>query len=164
MTEAAPLDLASALAFVALAVVAAALCYRSSWCAPALVVASAPFAWYHQAGPTEITISKAIFIGAVIGVGWMLARDESRRANALAALRANRAVIPLAAIALWSAASALWAGTPSEAIRDALKWVWYAGAFALTIVSVEDPADGMRVLVAMFSAAAIVGIDGLWQS
>ena len=164
MTDAAPLTLLSALAFVALALGAGALAYRRSWLAAAAIVATAPFAWYHQLGPTEITLSKAAFVGALFGVALALARDPTVRSNAFAALRSNRALLALAALAVWSAASALWAGTPAEAIREAFKWVWYGGAFALTIAALRDRDDDMRVLLTMFAAATAVGVYGLWQS
>jgi len=161
-TEAAPLGW-TALAFVAIAVAAAWLAWRRAWMAPAIVVVTAPFAWYHQLGPTEISISKAAFVGVLIGIAIALARDPLRRRRAMWALRSNQAVLPLAALVVWSALSALWAGTPDDAIRDALKVLWYAGVFALTIVSIEEPGDGLKVVTAMFCAAAVVGIDGAWQ-
>ena len=164
MTAAAPLTLLSAIVFAVVAIAAAWIARRRSWSAPAMIVASAPFAWYHQLGPTEITISKSAFVGAVIGIVWTLAADRDRRARAIVALRGSRALLPLVALALWSALSVFWAGTPDDAVRDALKWVWYAGVFALTAVSIEEPADGMKVLVAMFVTAAVVALDGLWQN
>lgn len=162
--DAVPLTLLPALAFLAIALGGAALAYRRTWCAPALVMASAPFAWYHQLGPTEVTLSKSAFVGAAIGVLAAIVSDPERRKRAIDALRSNRALIPLVALALWSLASALWAGTPQDAVREALKWIWYAGAFALSVASIDDPADATKVLYAMFVTAAIVGLDGLWQN
>lgn len=150
-------------AFIAVAIAAGWLASRIAWTAPAIVVATAPFAWYHQFGPTEITVSKAAFVGVVLGVGFALARDPGRRARALSALRSNQASLPFAALVVWSGLSALWAGSPDEAIRDALKLLWYAGVLALTIVSIEETADGLKVFFAMFVTAAAVGVAGAWQ-
>lgn len=165
MDIAAPLTIQAALAFFAIALFAAVLTFRRTWCAPAIVLASAPFAWYHQLGPTEITVPKAAFVGAALGLIAVLARDPMRRARAFEALRDNRALWPLVALAVWSMASALWAGTAADAVRDALKWVWYAGSFALTIAALDrDQAGNLKVLGVMFAAAAVVGLDGLWQN
>lgn len=150
--------------FVAIAVAVAWASSKYPWTAPASVMVTAPFAWYHAIGPTDVTVSKAAFVGAVAGIATLLARDRDRRARAFSALRSHRALLPLAAFAVWAAASTAWSVAPLDAARDALKWIWYAGIYALTVVSLDDPADAMRVLSAMFATACVTGFDGLWQS
>lgn len=164
MMDAAQLSLGSALVLAIVAAGAGWLAFRATWLGPAAVMLTAPFAWYHQVGPTELTVSKAAFVGAAIGVFAALAANSQRRARALAAIRANPAVWTLVAFALLSALSTLWASSPADAIRDALKWIWYAGAFTLTVVAVETPDEARKVVLAMFAAAAVVAIDGLWQN
>jgi len=164
LTDAPALTLGAAAVFVLIAVVTA---WASSWracLAPAAVVVTAPFAWYHAIGPTDVTVSKAAFVGAVIGIALRLTRSAELRSRAFAALKSSRALLPLAAFALWAAISAAWSVSPLDSARDALKWIWYAGAYALTVVALEEPGDAMSVLTAMFITAAVAGIDGLWQS
>ena len=163
MTEAPALTLGAAAVFVAIAVVTAWASSWRAWLAPAAVVVTAPFAWYHAIGPTDVTVSKAAFVGAVVGIVLRLSRSAELRSRAIAALKSNRALLPLAAFALWAAVSSMWSVSPLDSARDALKWIWYAGAYALTVVSLEEPGDGMRVLIAMFATGAVAGIDGLWQ-
>lgn len=164
MTEAPPLTLVAAVVFVAVAAVTAWAVTRRGWLAPAAVVVTAPFAWYHAIGPTDVTVSKAAFVGAAIGIVVRLSRSVELRRRAFAALKSHRALVPLAAFALWAALSVIWSVSPLDSARDALKWIWYAGAYALTVVSLEEPADAMKVLTAMFLTAAVAGVDGLWQS
>lgn len=164
MTDAPALTIGAAAVFVAISVVAAWASSWRAWLAPAAVVVTAPFAWYHAIGPTDITVSKAALVGAVIGIALRLSRSAELRSHASAALKSNRALLPLAAFALWAAVSAVWSISPLDSTRDALKWIWYAGAYALTVVSIEEPGDAMRVLTAMFVTGAAAGIDGLWQS
>jgi O-antigen ligase len=164
LTEAPALTLGAAAVFVAIAAVAAWASSWRAWLASAAVVVTAPFAWYHAIGPTDVTVSKAAFVGAAIGIALRLSRSAELRSRAFAALKSNRALVPLAAFAVWAAISAAWSVSPLDSARDALKWIWYAGAYALTIVSLEEPGDAMRVLTAMFVTGAVAGIDGLWQS
>lgn len=164
MSEAPSLTLAAALVFAAIAAGVAWATARHAWLAPAAVMVTAPFAWYHAIGPTDVTVSKAAFAGAVIGIAIRLARDERRRAFAVASLRSHGALVALAAFALWAALSTAWSVSPLDSARDALKWVWYAGVYALTVVSIEEPADALRILAAMFATGGVVGLDGLWQS
>ena len=164
MTETPSLTLGAAVVFVAIAAVTAWASTRRSWLAPAAVVATAPFAWYHALGPTDVTVSKAAFLGAAVGIAIRLSRSVELRSRAFAALRSHRALLPLGAFAMWAALSAMWSVSPLDSARDALKWIWYAGAYALTVVSLEEPGDAMRVLVAMFATATVAGVDGLLQS
>ena len=164
MTEAPSLTLGAAVVFVAVAAIAAWAASRRAWLAPAAVVVTAPFAWYHAIGPTDVTISKAAFVGAALGIALRLSRSAELRTRAVESLKSHRALVPLAAFAVWAALSAAWSISPLDSARDALKWIWYAGAYALTVVSLEEPADAMRVLTAMFVTAAVTGFDGLWQN
>jgi len=164
LTEAPSLTLGAAVVFLLIAALAAWASSRRAWLAPAAVVATAPFAWYHAIGPTDVTVSKAAFIGAAIGIVLRLVRSAELRSRALLALKSHRALLPLAAFALWAALSAMWSVSPLDSARDALKWIWYAGAYALTIVSLEEAGDAMSLLTVMFVTAAVTGIDGLWQS
>jgi len=70
----------------------------------------------------------------------------------------------LAVLTLWSCTSVFWAVVPGDAVREGLKWLWYTGVFALTIASIEEPADALRILAALFAASTVAGIDGWWQS
>ncbi len=164
MTQAPPLTALAALAFAGIAVLACVLARWRSWTAPAAVVITAPFAWYHALGPTEITVSKAAFIGAVSGIALACLGDVQRRDAVLRGLRANPVLLPLVALAAWSALSIAWSTVPADAARDALKWWWYAGVFALTVAALEEPDDRGRVLMALFAAAFVAGAYGMYQS
>jgi O-antigen ligase len=127
-------------------------------------VATAPFAWYHQLGPTEITLPKAAFVGAVIGALAAAFVDRTRRERSIEALRSNPAVWLLALFALLSALSVFWAGSQSDAARDALKWVWYAGVFALAAAMRASTNDASKIALATVVTATVVGLYGIWQN
>lgn len=153
-----------ALALFVLAGAVALLAYRRPWIGPAAVIATAPFAWYHQAGPTELSVSKAAFIGAAAGVILNVAVDRGRLERAMFALKSTPGVAALAGFAAFCGLSIFWAASHTDAARDALRWSWYAGAFALTVVAVEDSRDRLRVAATLFITAAVVGLYGLWQN
>ena len=159
-----PLTIPVALCFVALAVVAGVLAYRVTWTAGATLAATAPFAWYHTLGPTLVTVSKAAFIGALAGLLIAAIVKPQVRAQFGRALRADIAPAALIAFAMLALASIAWAVNRPDAVRDAFKWWWYAGAFCITAVAVRSSADAMRVATVFFIASAVVGLDGLWQS
>lgn len=163
-TEALPLTLPIALGFFAVAVAVAVLSYRMPWVAAASIAASAPFAWYHSVGPTLITLPKAAFAGAFAAVLLRAALHPSERAAMRFALTADRAALALVAFAALSLLSIAWSQGRADALRDALKWSWYAGAFCITMATVRSAADAMRVAVVFLGASVIVGLDGLWQT
>ena len=150
--------------FISIAVVAGVLAYRATWTAAASLAATAPFAWYHAVGPTQITVSKAAFVGAIFGLAVAAAQRPQMRADVARALRGDIAPFALVAFAMLALASVAWSVGKPDAIRDAFKWVWYAGAFCVTAVSVRSTADAMRVAAVLFISSAVVGFDGLWQS
>jgi hypothetical protein len=164
VTEAPFLTSGSALAMLILAGLVAALTYRRAWLGPASIVATAPFAWYHQLGPSELTINKAAFIGAAAGALIGLIANRARLTRAILALRSNPGVAVFVGFAAFCGLSILWAGSTADAARDALRWAWYAGTFALTVVAVEDSRDRLKVAVTLFATAAAVGVYGLWQN
>jgi O-antigen ligase/polysaccharide polymerase Wzy-like membrane protein len=164
MIDAPILTSGAALVLLALAGVVAALTFRRAWLGPASIVATAPFAWYHQMGPTELTVNKAAFVGAAAGVLLGLIADRARLERAIFALKSSPGVMAFIGFAAFSGLSVLWAGSTTDAARDALRWAWYAGTFALTVVAVEDSRDRLKVAVTLFAAAAVVGVYGLWQN
>lgn len=163
MNEAPALTPGPALVFIALSAVVGYGSFRRAWIAPGAIVATAPFAWWHALGPTEITVSKAAFVGALAGtlVRWWM---SPARAAGFTRFASNGALVSLAILTLWSCVSAFWAVSPGDAVRESLKWLWYTGVFAVTIASIEEPGDALRVLAALFAASAVTGIDGWWQS
>src|SRR5579863_309761 len=163
LIEAPALTLGPALVFIALAAIVAYGAYRRAWLAPAAIVATAPFAWWHVLGPTEITVAKAAFVGALAGTLLRWWRSPAPAAG-IARLASNGTLIALAVLTLWSCTSVFWAVVPGDAVREGLKWLWYTGVFALTIASIEEPADALRILAALFAASTVAGIDGWWQS
>lgn len=150
--------------FIGIAVVAGVLAYRATWTAAASLAATAPFAWYHAVGPTLITVSKAAFVGAILGLAVAAALRPRVRAEFARALQGDIAPLALVAFAMLALASVSWSASKADAIRDAFKWLWYAGAFCVTAVSVRSTADAMRVAAVLFVSSAVVGFDGLWQS
>ena len=164
MTAAPPLDWVSAISSLALVAIIAAAAARRIWIAPAAVAATAPFAWYHTLGPTEITVSKAALVGAVIGAAIHWSRNAERRAEAAEVFRSHRALWLLAAFALLSAASAAWAIDGSDAVRDALKWAWYAAAFALAAACTYRREDAEPVAWTICATSIVVAAVGVWQA
>ena len=164
MTIAAPLTFGPALCFMLLALGVALLTRFRPWCGPAAIVATAPFAWYHGAGPTEITLAKAASAGAVIGYAALLARDRAARQAAASALKASPAVWLLAAFAIVSVLSIAWAVDSADAVRDALKWAWYAAVFALTIAAVNGAGARFKIAAVLLVTASAVALVGLWQN
>ncbi|HEY5096326.1 MAG TPA: O-antigen ligase family protein [Candidatus Eremiobacteraceae bacterium] len=159
-----PLTTPVALCYIALAIVAGVLAYRATWTAGASLAATAPFAWYHALGPTLVTVSKAAFVGSLAGLLIAAIVRPQVRAQFASALRGDIAPSALIAFAILAVASIAWSENRPDAIRDALKWWWYAGAFCITAVAVRSSADAMKVASVLFIASAVVGLDGLWQS
>ena len=159
-----PLTIPVALCYIALAIVAGVLAYRATWTAGASLAATAPFAWYHALGPTLVTVSKAAFVGSLAGLLIAALVRPQVRAQFRSALRGDIAPSVLVAFAVLAVASIAWSGNRPDAVRDALKWLWYAGAFCVTAVAVRSSADAMKVASVLFIASAVVGLDGLWQS
>lgn len=153
--------LLAAVAAVGLMVALAA--YRRPWTAPAAVAFFAPFAWYHTLGPVLVTLSKAVTIAGAAGLAAGILADPCRRKKAGDALRANGALLLLAGFALLALASIGWAGDRALALRDALKWWWYAAAFAMSAVAVRSSTDSMKFAGALFASSAITGVYGFWQ-
>ena len=162
--DALPLTMPVALCFAALAIAVAVLSYRVPWTAAASIAASAPFAWYHTLGPTLVTLPKAVFVGALAGTLLSAALRPLARDAMYRVLRADIAPAALVAFALLALASVAWSVGRADAMRDALKWWWYAGAFVVTAATVRSSADAMRVAMVLFASSAVVGLDGLWQS
>jgi O-antigen ligase len=79
-------------------------------------------------------------------------------------LRGDGGLWLLCAFALLSLMSFVWARDPADAVRDALKWSWYAGAFALTAACVERRDDAKKIAIAMVGAAVVVCAVGFWQA
>jgi hypothetical protein len=152
------------LLFIGIAIIAGVLAYRATWTAAASLAATAPFAWYQSLGPTLITVSKAAFVGAIVGLAVAAALRPQVRADFARALRGDIAPLALIAFALLALASIGWSVGKADAVRDSFKWLWYAGAFCVTAVSVRSTADAMRVAAVLFVSSAVVGLDGLWQS
>lgn len=162
MTATPSLDLISAVALLAVVVVVAIAASRMRWAAAGAIVATAPFAWYHHLGSTELTVQKAAFVGAAIGlaVAW---RDPAERRGALRAVVGEKSLIALLAFAVLAACSAAWARSNPDALRDALKWFWYAGAFAIGAASMRDARDSSRVAWCAAVAAICVGVVAFAQ-
>jgi hypothetical protein len=138
--------------------------YRAPWISGAAVAATAPFAWYHSFGPTLVTLPKAVFVGALAGVLLRAALDPSEREGMRSALFADRAPLMFVAFAAFGILSITWADGRADAVRDSLRWTWYAGAFCLTAATVRTAADAMRVAVVFLGSSVVVGLDGLWQT
>jgi hypothetical protein len=163
MNEAPALTFASAIVFAAIAACVALASRRFAWAGPASIALAAPFAWYHEFGPTEMTVPKAAFLGAALGIAAALWSDADLRRRAALRLGGERSLAFLALFAVLSGLSAFWAREPADAIRDALKWAWYAGAFALAVACIETSADAAKVALCAIAAAAAVGAVGLAQ-
>ncbi len=164
MTSALPLTLPVAFTLAAVAIAVAVMVYRAPWTAAASIAATAPFAWYHSFGPTLVTLPKAVFVGALAGAMIGAALRPSEREAMRRALTADRAALALIAFAAFAIVSIAWSAGKADALRDGLKWAWYAGAFCLTAATVRSSSDAMRVAVVFLGAGVIVGLDGLWQT
>jgi len=164
VTGAPPLDLIAGIAFLALCGAVAYVSFRWVWPAPAAIVATAPFAWYHTLGPTEITVSKAAFAGAALGLIALLAADRERRQLVAARMRTDWALLSLAAFAAFSLCSVMWAHSPVDAVRDGLKWVWYAGTFAIVAAAIDTRAGALKVVYAALAACIAVCVVGGFQA
>ena len=82
--------------FIGIAIIAGVLAYRATWTAAASLAATAPFAWYQALGPTLITVSKAAFVGAIVGLAVAAALRPQVRADFARALRGD--IAPLAGL------------------------------------------------------------------
>jgi putative inorganic carbon (hco3(-)) transporter len=164
MTNALPLTLPVALSLIACGLAVGIMAYRAPWTSGAAIAATAPFAWYHSLGPTLITLPKAVFVGALAGVLLRAAFDPSERDGMRGALFADRAPLVFVAFAAFGLMSITWASGRADAVRDALHWTWYAGAFCLTAATARTSADAMRVAVVFLGSSVVVGLDGLWQT
>ena len=159
-----PVTIPVALIYLAIAIIAGVLAYRATWTAAASLAATAPFAWYHALGPTLFTVSKAAFIGAFAGLLLAAVLRAQVRADVARVFRGDVAPVALVAFALLALVSIAWSAGRADAVRDSFKWLWYAGAFCITAVSVRSTADAMRVATVLFISSSVVGLDGLWQS
>lgn len=159
-----PVTIPIALIYLAIAIIAGVLAYRATWTAAASLAATAPFAWYHALGPTLLTVSKAAFIGAFAGLLLAAVLRAQVRADVARVFRGDVAPVALVAFALLALVSIAWSAGRADAVRDSFKWLWYAGAFCITAVSVRSTADAMRVATVLFISSSVVGLDGLWQS
>ena len=146
-----PLGAVSALVFLAVAVCAALLARRRPAYGIALLVVLDPFAWAHDLGPTQITLSKAALLGVLVAL--------VLRRSPLAALR-DPAARPLLggalAIVVVTAFSAIPATYIDAVARETLKAIEYALAFGAAAVSIasETDEDAVRACVVVASALA----------
>jgi O-antigen ligase len=153
-----PLGLVSALAFAAVALLAALLtAKRPAFGIGALLVLD-PVAWAHDIGPTQLTFPKAALVGVLIAL-------LVRRAP-LAALRDPR-VRPLVGGALAIVAVTALSAIPSTYIdataRETLKAVEYLLAFGAAAVAIASGDDEDVVQTSVLAAAALVCASALAQ-
>ena len=136
---------------IAVAVCAALLARRRPAYGIALLVVLDPFAWAHDLGPTQITLSKAALLGVLVAL--------VLRRSPLAALR-DPAARPLLggalAIVVVTAFSAIPATYIDAVARETLKAIEYALAFGAAAVSIasETDEDAVRACVVVASALA----------
>jgi len=153
-----PLGAVSALVFLAVAVCAALLARRRPAYGIALLVVLDPFAWAHDLGPTQITLSKAALLGVLVAL--------VLRRSPLAALR-DPAARPLLGGALASVVVTAFSAIPATYIdavaRETLKAIEYALAFGAAAVSIASETDEDAVRASVVVASALACASALVQ-
>lgn len=153
-----PLDLASALAFVAVALLAALLTAKRPAFGIAALLLLDPLGWVRDIGPTQITFPKAALVGVLLVL-------LVRRAP-LAALRDPKArplVGGALAIVAVTALSAIPATYIDAVARETLKAIEYVLAFGAAAIAIGSDEDDELVRTSVLVASALVCVSALAQ-
>jgi O-antigen ligase len=153
-----PLDVLSAVAFVAVTVGVAMLALRRPANGVAALIACTPFAYAHYLGGTSITVLKAALAGFIAALVW-------KRCNT-AALSDPRVIRLFAALAIIGAAiglSAFGAEHRDAVAREFAKWVEYALLFATVVVAFANDPDDRPIWSAIVLTTAAVSLLGIAQ-
>jgi O-antigen ligase len=153
-----PLDPLAAIIFVAAFAAAALLTARRPAFGLCALVASVPFALYRDISGTTITIPKVVLLGVLLGLTVFADRIPSLRAVPFRTLAIGAACL-VAATAL----SSLQADSHGASVRETLKVLEYALAFAAAYVCFTlDPAHEM-VSLAIAAVVSVVALGALAQ-
>ena len=153
-----PLDPASAVLFVAIAIAVAALTRRRFSLGIAALVCLVPFAVARYVGPTTITLFKAGLLGFTFGL-------LSSRAN-IAVLRTpplRWMLAALGAVIVTTAISMLGAEHRGAALRELAKMAEYAFIFVAVVVAFADDPDERPFWFALGGTTVVVCLGALAQ-
>jgi O-antigen ligase len=150
VTAAPPLALATAVWFAILALASALLGWRRPAFVPCVLVLVDPFALARYAGHTTITSFKAALVGALVG---LIARGATAWPRGRAAAATP---VVLALLVLATAATIPHAAFRAPAVRETLKALEYAAAFAVAWWAARGQRDAVRPLAAACGLAVII--------
>ncbi len=102
-----------------------------------------------------LTLNKLLGV-AVVG-SWLLHALLQRRP-----IRVPLAAVPLAALVLWGATSALWAVEPGAAIHMTVTYVQLLAFYVLLVNVLDSPAALRAGLLAHVAGAAVLAVVGLY--
>ena len=151
-------DLAIIFIYCAAAVAFTVAAYRRpAWALAGLIVIE-PFAFYHDVGLTTITLPKVALVGVALGL--LLGRSS------FAILRDRRVLALLAAAIIIAAVTALSYGQAlykEPVLRETLKALEYAVAFAVAVICYRADSDERILRNTLFAIGAIVSLLALAQ-
>ncbi|HEY4442104.1 MAG TPA: O-antigen ligase family protein [Candidatus Elarobacter sp.] len=153
-----PLDAASALLFLLVAVIVALLARRRPAYAIAALIVLDPFALARYVGPTTITLFKAGLAGLIVGL--------ALRRTPPAPLRTRTArpiALWLVAILATTLLSALGAEHRGAVWREASKALEYLVVFAVAVLAFGEDPDERPIWFALTTTAVVVAFSALAQ-
>jgi O-antigen ligase len=153
-----PLDVLSALAFAAAAIVGAIVTFRRPAWGIALLLFVDPFAFYHSIGRTTVTLPKAVLAGIVVAL--LVKRIPLR---ALWAPQARPLTIGALALVAANALSAIPATYIDVVARETLKSLEYAIVFGCCVVATVADPDLRPFRFALLGVVALVSLEALAQ-
>jgi O-antigen ligase len=153
-----PLDIVSALVFVAVALGAALLARRRPAFGIAALVVLDPISWAHDVGPTQITLSKVAIVGVIAGLALRRASLEALRDP-----RTRPLAWGIAAIACVTALSSIPATYAEAVVRETLKAIQYALTFGIATIAISSEDDEDVVRASVLVATTLVCVSALAQ-
>ncbi len=145
-----PLDLASAVFFALVAIVAGVLTYRRPALGVGMLLFCAPFADAHYLFGTSITVPKAALVGFIIA---LIAHRSSLRI--LAEKPARGLLLAFGGLLVAIAISGLHALHEDVVAREFAKWVEYAVGFGAVAVAFANDPDDRPIWTALIAIAFV---------
>ncbi len=152
------LDPVTAILFVALFVAAVAVTSRRAGYGVCALVLATPFALYHTLFATDVTISKIVVLGVLVGI--------TTHPNGARHLRRQSVALLLAAIVFYlvaTIASAFGAAHVDLALREAFKIVEYGLFFTAAYLCYRIDPDAELVVDAIAAVVIVVSLTALAQ-